>query len=159
MFFGQHPKASHNFPQYVTPNALLVISSHWVSVGLENLPRFYCCHSTHLPSPTPPLDYIQIHAQKITTTQLWPVCLPSKPPPWAARAQGFPRVSGWGLDNPSLVRPVIRESSVNVVSIQTARKTGNWRKAEATGESRCTKYLDPITCINIIHPAVSLFAK
>lgn len=52
-----------------------------------------------------------------------------------------------------------RGSSVTIISISIGRKTGNLRQAEANGESKRTKNLDPISCINIIEPAVALFTK
>lgn len=76
---------------------------------------FLCAPDTHTPT-------------KITTTQLRPACPPSRPPPWAARAQGFPRVSGWGLDNPFLVRTVITEGHLSMLF-----PFRQWEK-QATGE-------------------------
>lgn len=93
--------------------------------------HFYWCHSSQLYHE--PLCFFvpQTHTHtpsKITTTQLRPACPPSRPPPWAARAQGFPRVSGWGLDNPSLVRTVITEGHLSMLF-----PFRQWEK-QATGE-------------------------
>lgn len=50
-------------------------------------------------------------------------------------------------------------SSVHIVSTQTVRKTGNWRNADAAGESRCNRHRDPFTWINIVLPAAARLTK
>ena len=74
--------------------------------------------------------------------------------------RAFPgcQVEGWRPPTP--VRTVITEGHLSpLFPFRQWGKTGNWRKAEATRESRCSQYLDLFTCINIIHSAAALFTK
>lgn len=52
-----------------------------------------------------------------------------------------------------------RGSSVTIISISIVRKTGIIRQVDASGESKQTKNIDHLSCINIIDPAVALFTK
>lgn len=103
------------------------------------------------------------HSQRRTEmsrSPLGPSCPPSRSPPWAAGSQVFPRVSGLGSDNPSLVHTVIAQGHLSTLfPAQTVRKTGNWRNADATGESRCNRHRDPFTWINIVLPAAARLTK
>lgn len=58
------------------------------------------------------------HSQRRTEMSSSPMglsCPPSRPPPWAAGSQVFPRVSGWGSDNPSLVHTVIAQGRLSTL--------------------------------------------
>lgn len=64
----------------------------------------------------------------MSRSPLGPSCPPSRSPPWAAGSRVFPRVSGWGSDNPSLVRTVIAQGRLS-----TLFPRRRWEK-RATGE-------------------------
>lgn len=71
------------------------------------------------------------HSQRRTEmsrSPLVPSCPPSRSPPWAAGSRVFPRVSGWGSDNLSLVHTVIAQGRLSTLF---ARR--RWEK-RATGE-------------------------
>lgn len=90
------------------------------------------------------------YLERITRAHVQPAHPPSRPPPWAAGAQGFPRVSDWRLDSPSLIKTVITECHLSMFF-----PFRHWEK-QAAGQSRShwgiqmPQVPDPLTCINII---------
>lgn len=64
----------------------------------------------------------------MSRSPLGPSCPPSRSPPWAAGSRVFPRVSGWGSDNLSLVHTVIAQGRLS-----TLFPRRRWEK-RATGE-------------------------
>lgn len=103
--------------------------------------RFYCYHIKNVPFSCFYLDPLRCiffftlkPTHRITRAHLQPACPPSRPPPWAAGAQGFPRVSDWRLDSPSPIRTVITECHLSMLNpFRCWGKTGSWTKQKPPG--------------------------
>lgn len=85
--------------------------------------------------PPPPFMHLFLHThthtRSLSRARLQSARPPSRPPPWAAGAQGFPRVSDWSLDCSSLITTVITECHLSMLF--PLRKTGSWTKQKPAG--------------------------
>lgn len=115
---------------------LFILESYYLQVQSDatNQRKVFFTDVTQLPllhhPPTCVSPHSTTHAQRSPQPNLGQPAHPAGPSPWAARAQGFPRVSGWGLDNPSLVGTVIAEGHLSALF-----PFRQWEK-RATGETQ-----------------------